>query len=190
MFNVSEQPWTLLGAAVIVLFIVLTVRAVLPERRQWWQWLFPIGVAALAFGLDYLFTTDLEQVHSLIKTVLKAVEQEDSQTIDRCISIQYQDSRHASKEQLMRHCREELDGPAVVKCKKKGARVEISPPKGRATLSLFVLFEKETRVAQTYKPNVLLKVGLYLTKESDHTWRIIRIELLEVDLQPVNWRSV
>ena len=60
MWDFFEQPWTLLAAAVLVLFGVLTFRSVWSEKRKWWQWLLPLGVTALALGLDFGVATDLE----------------------------------------------------------------------------------------------------------------------------------
>jgi hypothetical protein len=44
MFNIFEQTWTLLGASVIILFVILTIRSVWPERRRWWQLLVPVAI--------------------------------------------------------------------------------------------------------------------------------------------------
>ena len=50
MFDFFEQPYTLIGAAVIVLFVVFTIRSVVPEKRHWWQFLLPVFVAAAGVG--------------------------------------------------------------------------------------------------------------------------------------------
>ena len=62
MWNIFEQPWTLLGAAVLVLFGVLTFRSVWSEKRKPWQWLLPAGVALLGVGLDLAVTTDFRDL--------------------------------------------------------------------------------------------------------------------------------
>ncbi|UCE47264.1 MAG: hypothetical protein JSW47_16875, partial [Phycisphaerales bacterium] len=63
MFDFFEQPYTLIGGAVLVLFGVLTFRSVLPEKRRWWQWLLPMVLAGSAFGLDAMVQTDSEQIN-------------------------------------------------------------------------------------------------------------------------------
>ena len=50
MFNFFEQPWTLLGMSILVLFGVLTFRSVWAEKRKWWQWLLPVVLAGAAFA--------------------------------------------------------------------------------------------------------------------------------------------
>jgi len=190
MWDFFEQPWTLLGAAVIVLFVVLTVRSVLPEKRRWWQWLLPLAVAAAALGLDFLVATDLERIHTTLRSVLHAVEAEDCRAVASWIAPDYRDSRHRTKAQLMVHCREELDGPTVEQLKNLNDVVEISSPQATATVALFMRFNKDSRIAKQYKHIFLLKVRLHFKKQPDKRWLIDKAEILEIDKQPVSWRSV
>ncbi|GAI46979.1 unnamed protein product, partial [marine sediment metagenome] len=78
MFDFFEQPWTLLITAILVLLVVLMLRRIFPGKKHWGQWLLPLFLAALAFGLDYLVQTDLEKINAVISTAVKAVEQENS----------------------------------------------------------------------------------------------------------------
>jgi hypothetical protein len=94
MWDVFDQPWTLLGAAAIVLMIVLTFRSVWPERRARWQWLLPAGVAILGVGLDLGVATDAEKISRIIKTATKAAEREDCVAIAGLIAPNYEDSYH------------------------------------------------------------------------------------------------
>lgn len=190
MFDFFEQPWTLLGAAVLVLFGLLTYRSVCPEKRRWWQWLIPFAVAGLGVGLDFLVATDLEKVHGTTAALLKAVENEDCVAVAGRIAPDYSDSRHQTKAQLMARCRQELDGPTVQAIKSRGAEVELSGRQATVALSLFVRFEPESRVARQYKVVALAKVRLHLGKQPNGDWLIDRIELLEVDQFPVSWRNL
>ncbi len=74
MLNFFEQPYTLIGAAIIVLFGLFTYRSVFPEKCSRHQWLIPLSVVALAFALDYSVKTDHEKVNTLIDKLMKAVE--------------------------------------------------------------------------------------------------------------------
>lgn len=187
MWNIFEQPWTLLGAAVVVLLGVLTFRAVWEEKRRPWQWLLPAGVALLALGLDLAVTTDLEKVNQVIKTGLQAVAAEDCTTIGRLLAEDYQDSFHQDKESLLRQARARLVPPAVQKTRKVGAKVQVTPPTAKAEVSLWITFDKESYWAQNYKPTALIAVDIYLRKQPDKTWLISRTEVRELDKMPINW---
>ena len=190
MWDFFEQPWTLLGVSVLVLLGVLTFRSVCPEKRRAWQLLVPAVVAALAFGLDLLVTTDLEKVHSVLRLTLKAVENEDSAAIGRLIAPDYQDSVHKSKAALMARCRQELNGPTLVQVKKLGGEVELSGSQAKVGLTLRARFEDSSRVARNYKRALIAGIRMYLHKQLDGTWLIRRVDLLEVDKFPMSWSGV
>jgi len=155
MWNIFEQPWTLLGAAVLVLFGVLTFRSVWYEKRKPWQWLLPTSLALLGVGLDLGVTTDLEKINHVIKTGLQAVEAEDCPAIARLIAEDYQDSYHRSKESLLSRCRARLTPPAVQKVRKISVKVEVSPPDAKAMIVVWLTFDKDSFWAQAYKPTAL-----------------------------------
>jgi len=187
MWNICEQPWTLLGAAVLVLFGVLTFRSIWYEKRRSWQWFLPAGVAVLAVGLDLGVTTDLEKVNLVIKTGLKAVEAENCTAIARLIADDYQDSYHKSKESLLSQCRARLVPPAVQKIRRISAKVEVAPPDAKVMVTMWMTFDKDSFWAQAYKPTALISVELYLRKQPNKTWLVNRAEVREVDKTPVNW---
>jgi len=190
MFDFFEQPYTLIGAAVLVLFGMLTFRSVLPEKRRWWQLLVPVLVVAGAFGLDFAVRTDLEKINAVINTGMKAVEEENLIAIEAIIAEDYRDSYHNTKRDLMSHCRSRLSQPLVKKNKKRACLVQLSPPKAIATLFTLITFDKSSDISQSYKSFFLTKVELHLQKQSDKNWLINRVEVLELDRQPVNWRSI
>jgi hypothetical protein len=187
MWNICEQPWTLLGAAVLVLFGVLTFRSIWYEKRRSWQWLLPAGVAVVAVGLDLGVTTDLEKINQVIKTGLRAVEAEDCGAIARLVADDYQDSYHKSKESLLSQCRARLVPPAVKKIRKVSANVEVSPPDAKATLTIWITFDKDSFWAQNYKPTALVTVELYFRKQPNKTWLLHRAEVRELDKMPITW---
>jgi len=190
MLNIFEQPWTLLAAAVLVLFGILTFRSIFPEKRRWWQLLVPVAIAAAGFSLDFLVQTDLEKINAIIDAGIKAVEEENCNAIESIIADNYQDSYHKTKEDLMAHCRMELSAPVVKKNKKSACLVELSPPEAKATLFVLITFGKNSRIAQEYKSFILVKVRLYLQKQQDKSWLITRVEVLEIDRQRVAWQDV
>jgi hypothetical protein len=190
MFNIFEQPYTLIGAAVIVLFVVFTFRSVIPEKRHWWQFLLPVFVAAAGIALDMFVQTDLEKINSVIGTVIKAVQEEDCDSIGAMIAEDYRDSFHNTKWDLMSHCRRKLTGPLVEKNKKTACLVELSPPKATATVFMLTTFDKNSYVTQNYKSFIFFKIELSFQKQPDKTWLISRGELLEIDKQPAKWNDI
>jgi hypothetical protein len=187
MWNLFVQPWTLLAAAVLVLFGVLTFRSVWSEKRKPWQWLLPVGVAVLGVGLDFAVTTDLEKINQVIRTGLKAVREENCAAIAPLLAADYQDSYHKSKESLLERCRARLVPPAVQKIRKVSSRIEITSPNAKAALSVWMTFDKDSIWAQAYKPTALIAVDVYFHKQPDKTWRVSRVEVREVDKMPAGW---
>jgi len=181
----------LIGAAVLVLFGILTFRSVFPEKRRRWQLALPVLLAVAAFALDYFVKTDLEKVNIVIRKGIRAVEQEDCDTIEQIISPDYNDSYHSNKTSLMEHCRAELGQPVVEKCTKTGLSIEITPPNATVNLTVIIRFEKNSRIAKDYYSQIMwITTQVYLKKQPDKSWLIDRMELLEINKQPVNWQQV
>ena len=190
MFDFFEQPYTLIGAAVLLLFGILTFRSVLPEKRRWWQLLLPVFVATAGLALDILVQTDLEKINSVINTVIKAVEEEDCNAIEAIIAENYRDSFHNTKRHLIRHCRQRLTPSLIVKNKKRASLVEISPPNATATLFMLTTFDKNSSISVSYKSFLFLKIEFRLQKQEDKSWLINRTEILELDKQPAKWNDI
>ncbi len=190
MFDFFEQPYTLIGAAILVLFGILTFRSVVPEKRHWWQLLLPIIVVVAAFALDMLVQTDLEKINSAINTIVKAVEEENCTAIEAIIAENYQDSFHNTKRHLLTHCRRRLTPSLIEKNKKTASLVELSPPNAIATLFMLTTFDKNSSISVNYKSSLFSKIELRLQKQQDKTWLINRVEILELDRQPAKWSHI
>ena len=192
MFAIFEQPWTVLIVAILVLFVMLMVRRIFPEKRHWWQLVPPAFLIAAAFGLDSLVQTDLEKINAVINTAVKAVEEENPDVIETIISNNYRDSYHNTKEDLMYYCRLLLSEPLVDKNIKRILAIDISPSKTTATATLTVqtVFDKRSYVYRDFKSQMLTKIELDLQKELDESWFINRAEILEIDRHPVKWKDV
>lgn len=189
MFDFFEQPYTLTGAAILILFGILTFRSFCPEKRHWWQLLIPVFVIIAAFGMDVLVQTDLEKINLVINTNIKAVEQEDYRAIGATIANNYSDSYHSTKQQLLDHCKRELSKPLVDKIKKPGRLIEISDSNATATIFAMIILDKNSNLSQ-YKSFFQVKARLSLRKQLDKNWLISRIEILEIDRQPFSWKSI
>jgi hypothetical protein len=190
MFDLFEQPWTLVGVAVLVLFGMLTFRSLFPEKRRWWQLAVPAFIVAAAFATDLLVQTDREKIYALLKKGMKAVEQGNLDALAAIISADYNDSYHNSKQELMAHTWRQMERSGVQKIKKNSALIRVSPPHASATIIVLVRFEQDSYIAQNYKPWLLIKLRVNLQKQPDKSWLINRAEVLEVDRQPVQWQQV
>jgi hypothetical protein len=190
MLNIFEQPWTLTVVAVLVLFGLFQFRIIFPEKRHWWQLLLPVLLVCIAFGLDFFVKTDLEKINAVIKTGIKAVEQENCDAIEKIIAGNYSDSFHDTKASLMIDCRNELARSPVEKNKKASLFIEITPPQATADLTVWTRFSEAGFIAQSYKALFLIEVKIHLQKQPNKKWLINKVEIIEIDKQSVSWRQV
>jgi len=190
MFDFFEQPWTLIGAAVMVLFGVLTYRSVVPEKQNRRQWLLPLAVLVLAFGLDYVVRTDPEKVSGLVNTVAAGFEDGDAAAIEAAVALDYSESFHNTGAELMAHCRRILPGLHVDNITVTSRRLEISAPTAKITVFATVKFGEESWVTKSYKSFIFFKGDLHFRKQPDTSWKITEIIPREVDKQPITWRQI
>jgi hypothetical protein len=188
MFNIFENPWSLITIAVVAVIILLILRWISPEKYRWELWLAPVLLVVMAFGLDFLVETDLEKINAVIDTGVKAVEVEDPDSIEQIIADNYSDSYHTTKSALMLHCRATLSEPLIEKNIKRIISINIQPPKATAVFTVRILFDKQSYVYQSFKQQMLTEVQADLQKQPDNRWLINRVELLEIDFHPANWQ--
>ncbi len=190
MFNFFEQPWTLLGAAVLVLFGILTYRSVIPENRRWWQLLIPVLIAAAAFGIDALVTTDKEQITAVLDKGIQAVEDENFNAVESFLSDDYRDSSHASKQQLIDHAQRQLNMNMVEKSKRTNTLITLSGNKANVVLFMRIVLSKSSSVSQIYNvPLVQLKAEVNFIKQNSK-WLINNIELRSVNSVSAQWSDI
>jgi hypothetical protein len=191
MFNFFDQPWTLIGLSVLVLFGILTFRSVVPEKKHWWQFLIPICVFAAAFGIDYFVKTDMEKIAGLLNIGIKAVEEEDCDTIEIIIDENYWDSFHNNKEHLLSHCRQALSQHIVENNKITNSLITISGDNATATIFMTTRFDADSYAAKNYGISfVLSEIDIYFIKQSDNNWLINRIEIRRLNRQQINWGQI
>lgn len=190
MFNIFENPWGLVTVAAVAGLILLVLQSVAPQKCRWWLWLLPMLLVIAAFGLDYLVETDLEKINAVIDKGIKAVEEEDSDTIELIIADDYADSYHRSKSDLMAHCREVLSGPLIEKNIKRTVSTTILPPKATEIFTVRIFFDKQSYVYRSFKQQMMTEVQADLRKQANGGWLISRVELLKIDFRPAKWQSV
>ena len=198
MWNVFEQPWTMLAAAVVVFLVMQTAGMVLSKKRRRLaigRFALPAFIALLGLCLDYFVQTDLEQIKTLINTSVKAVQNEYCNAIEPLISENYRDSFHSGKAALMAHCGTVLIEPLIEKNIPHIIEIKISPPKATAVFTVRIVFDKQSEAYQSFRQMMLVKVKMDLQKEpvqpkSKTNWLIGSVELLEIDMQPVGWKHI
>ncbi|MHC4221117.1 MAG: hypothetical protein ACYST9_01740 [Planctomycetota bacterium] len=185
MFNIFEQPWTLLITAVVLLLVTWVIRDTKFLKKHWYLWLLPFFLAGSAFALDHLIATDHEQISLLTKTAIKAIEEENTPALVTLISDNYRDSHHPTKSAFVSYFRELLSEPLIEKNTTTATRIELSPPQATVTIVVWTTFDRHGWVYQ-YKQMQLTKAKLTLQKEQTK-WLINRIDIIEVDKRPASW---
>jgi hypothetical protein len=187
MVNFFEQPWTLLVAAIIVLFFMLIWRRVAPGKQRWWQLAVPLLIAATGFSLDVLVATDAEKIRMVIKAAVKAVEEENPDAIEPLISTDYRDSYHNSKSSLIQHGRRRLSKPLVEENIARIIELDLHPPSAKVILTIRVVLDKQSDAYQSFTNQMFTKLEVNLQKSKDSNWLISRAEILEINRQPAKW---
>jgi len=188
MRNIFEQPSLLLIVSAVALLVVFVFRALFPQSRKWWLWLLPILLAASAFALDYFIETDAEKVRAVLARVVKAVEKEDAELLTPLFSDDYHDSFHASREALLNNCQWWLSGPIIEKNILRIVSLEVKPPNAEAVFTVRVVFDPQGPVFE-YRKMMVFKLRADLHKQGDN-WCLSQVEILEIDLQPADWRRI
>jgi len=56
--------------------------------------------------------------------------------------------------------------------------------------SVFLFFDEKSRFYKELKPAMILKFELGLKKYPNKKWQINRVEVLEIDNQPIKWDAI
>jgi hypothetical protein len=188
MWNVFDQPWTLIAAAGVAFLAIMTYRAFRPERARPWQLAVPVFLVAAAFGVDRLVTTDSEKIRDLITAAENTGRTRDLAGLERLLAEDYHDSFHKDKRHLVDRARAALTSSPLKAVKEISFDpTSLEPPRASVGLIVVATFQENSMVAAAYKPVMIVKLDFQLAKQSDRRWLIQSIELVEVDKQPVVW---
>ena len=188
MTNIYEQPWLLLIIAGVVLLFVLVFRHLAPQNRKWWHWLPPAIIALSAFGFDFLVQTDAEKVKIVIAKAVRAAQNENVYAIGRLISPDYHDSFNESKQALMLRLDRQLSGPVIEKNVPRILSLTANPPDANAVFTVRVVFDPKGPIFD-FQKQMLFKFDAYFIKQADD-WLFRRVELLEIDMHPLDWQQM
>jgi hypothetical protein len=189
MWNVLEQPWTLLITAAVLLLLVACIRPFVNEKYKRRLWLIPILVAVMGPALDLAVRTDREKIEDVLDTGVTALENEDCDVIASIISQNYSDSIHSDKADLIRSCRNILEPPLISKVYDSILDMNISGNSASVTVLGRIFLDKENKLVGTTEV-IFIKAQIELEKGSDGKWLISQTEVLTVNNRPTEWRNI
>jgi len=190
MWNIFEQPWIGLVAAVIVLNIIAVVRWFVPLERKW-LFIPPAAIVLLALGLCYLVETDREKVQKVISTGVKAVRDQDPNGMESLISPQYSDPAHATKRDFVRSWQTWLGEVKIENAGISNTVYEVSRSEATVTFSWLVRFGAQKGTFDYLSGQVLFgRAEISLEKTAGRKWLIRSSALLEIMNQQTSWRRV
>lgn len=189
MWNIFEQPWTLLITAAASALIIAVVLVFVNWKYKSLLWLVPLLIAASAFIFDYAVDTDQEKITKTINAAVKAVEEENCDALAACVAEDYKDSIHRDKAALMLRCRSVLRPPLVYNIIDSILNVQINGSSAEVELLNRILFDEKSDAA--YMTNaVVVKIKINLQKQPDGDWLITNTEILTVNGQPAQWDNI
>ena len=191
MLDVFEHPWLILALSLVLFMIMGTLRCVLPEKRHWCQMAIPLLVAVSAIILDVVVNTDREQILHISKTLHVAAEKEDVNAIAKLIAPNYQDALHRNRQHLLDNLRGWLSRSPLEKARKIGMAWDaLESSTALVSVRSGIVFAKDSVVAQTYKPQFLIRARLHLERQPNGRWLVQEIELAQIDGQSFSWRQL
>lgn len=181
----------LLPVAAAALSIWLITSIIELRERSAFIWLLPIILSITGFGLDWLVKTDTEKIKSIINAGQRAFEQEDLKLLGSIVSEKYQDSFHPNKQALLGHCNSYFAQPLCDSVTKTFMQMDKNQNEATITIAAFISFNENSFVVRDYGVlNAKVAVKIKLKKEADRQWRILTVEIIEVNNQPFDWASV
>ncbi len=191
MFDLVEQPWTLLTLSGLTCLVIGTLRSAFPEKRRSWQSLIPLVLALAAFGIDAWVATDREQIRDVVQTLLDATENEDIAALVHMIGPDYQDSFHRDRARLIQRIRGELSKPVIKKTSRNGLSLDFtSPTAPTALLGMSIVFEPSSNVAENYGSSFRAVIRIRFKKGPDGRWLTNGIEIEQINMQPISWNQI
>ena len=190
MWDIFEQPWTMVMVTFAVMAVIAVVGVFWPSTKRWWRWLLPLAIAIAGFGLDRFVETDREKVVAVIETAVKAVEEEDAVAFSKIVTEDYRDSVHRTRRNLMIQSHAWLSKDMVEKNILTILSTENSSTEATVVFTVRILFDKKSMAYQNFKRLMLVKVKANLRKQFKQRWMISRVELLELDRQPFSWSKI
>jgi hypothetical protein len=186
MLNPLETPWLLLIIGIVILAIGSVVRNNVSPKKG----LLLIGtgflLAAAAFGIDYAFQTDNEQVHGLIYTCRTAVITNKPGLIGPCISEQYRDSMHPGKSDFTANAERIIRMAGVYKIRFQSITLHFTGNSAKAAINMAVFMDPK-KSAFAAGGLFFVEMTIEFQKESSIGWVITSSEVESVNNERTGW---
>jgi hypothetical protein len=125
-----------------------------------------------------------------LNSLLNSAQIQDVQSIAPLVAGDYADSYHRSKARLIGHMKSRFSKPVFEKIKKLSLYIDsLESGKAKAALNTTVLFHPDSTVAQIVGRRLIGRLEFEVSLQGDGQWLLSKMELIEVNKQPVNWRQ-
>ncbi|MCE5186034.1 MAG: hypothetical protein LLF76_07920 [Planctomycetaceae bacterium] len=187
MWNIFENSWLLLTIGGFALVGASIYRQIKPEHGRW-PLLVPLFIILLGFGLDAAVSTDYESIERIIRSCRRAAIGGDAAGILACVSPNYSDSIHGSKDELAASAEALLRQASVEKVRTQSHVITIDGKRAASKFEAAVHLGAQNK----YTAGVtMVFVGLEFNYEKiGKNWFIQRVEVKSVNFQPMDWGDV
>ncbi|MFA5553141.1 MAG: hypothetical protein WCZ89_07290 [Phycisphaerae bacterium] len=188
MWNIYEQPWTLLIIAVVIFLVLSALRSFYPEKIRRMNIIVPLLIAILGLAIDFAVKTDQEKIKAVVKQAINAVKNEDVDALGMTLAADYSDSFHQSKQALLSYARIILVPPFIENIYASILDTQISEKTAEVTLLNRIIFDSKSNI-DTYTSVLLVKAKLIIEKQPDDKWLIKQTEILTINDRPAGWKD-
>ncbi len=183
--NIFEQPWTLIVIGFWLELALLIGAKYWPLKVRRKPLLIGPILIGLAFGLDYLVTTDTEKIETVIATIVKASEEEKPEQIIACIGPTFHGKLNDSRERFAHSCRQFFSKPQIETNLRWTLQSQVDKTKATVRITAWSQLDKRSPLAQ-WRPVAKTVWEIRLEKQPDKTWLIVWIDLLELNDEPLD----
>ncbi len=188
MLNPLEHPWLLMIMGIVVMVVGGWMRQNTTSEKGLPILLAGIAIAVGAFGIDYVFKTDNEQIRHIIDIGSQAAVQADASLLKPYISSQYRDSAHPNKAALLRRLESTFALIALQTIHFRSLTVNVAGKQADCLLDMAIFPDPKESV--TGGGMYFVSVSMAFAKEDQGRWQLTRAEVKSVNDTPFEWNQV
>jgi hypothetical protein len=186
MFNPLESPWLLLIIGIVILASGSYVRNNISPKKGLMLILAGILIASAAFGVDYAFQTDYEQLQGLVYTCRTAAVTNTPGLIGPCISQQYRDTMHPNKSDFTADAERIIRMAGINKIRFQSITFQYTGNTARGSLNMAVFMDPR-RSAFAAGGLFFVEMSIEFQKENNTRWLITSSEVVSVNNERAGW---